>query len=153
MATSKPIFCACCNTLITAPQFHNGKAYGYTCITKIVPSFKRTRDNGLWIAADSVTHEQDGVFVVSTAIVNGYKFQDKVLLCRKTFNATGEVVPTQVGRIQNGMLKVAKHKNGTDNLWRTTEVFTKRDSKGKLYPVSVVKHLAKDNEQIVLSVF
>lgn len=153
MATSKPIFCACCNTLITAPQFHNGKAYGYTCITKVVPSFKRTKDNGLWVKADSVEHVRDGAFVISTAIVDGYKFQDKTLVCQKTFKETGELSPTKLGRIQNGMLKVAKYKNGSDCLWRSLDVITVRDSKGKLQPVEVVKYLVKDNTRITIAKF
>lgn len=33
--------CECCGSDITAPQFHNGKMYGYTCITKVAPKQKK----------------------------------------------------------------------------------------------------------------
>lgn len=33
--------CECCGADITAPQFHNGKMYGYTCITKVAPKQKK----------------------------------------------------------------------------------------------------------------
>lgn len=33
--------CECCGSDITAPQFYNGKMYGYTCITKVAPRQKR----------------------------------------------------------------------------------------------------------------
>lgn len=38
------IRCACCQAEITAPQFHNGKPYGWTCIHKVAPGKKRTKD-------------------------------------------------------------------------------------------------------------
>lgn len=31
----KSLNCFCCGAEITAPQYFNGKAYGYTCITKV----------------------------------------------------------------------------------------------------------------------
>lgn len=43
--------CTCCQAEITMPQFYNGFPYGYTCITKIDPKFKRTKTT--WIACDS----------------------------------------------------------------------------------------------------
>lgn len=154
MAASKATFCACCQTLITAPQFHNGKAYGYTCITKIVPSFKRKRDNGLWIAADSVTHEREGVmWVKSTAVVDGYKFTTRNPIDRVVFNRTGEIVPNIDSDIQNGMLRVSKYKNGASPIWNSLDVITDRDSKGKLYPVKVVKYLPSANKQVDLATF
>lgn len=35
--------CYCCGAEITVPQFHNGKAYGWTCILKVAPGFRRTK--------------------------------------------------------------------------------------------------------------
>lgn len=29
--------CTCCGSDVTAPQFFNGKIYGYTCINKVAP--------------------------------------------------------------------------------------------------------------------
>lgn len=37
------LFCNCCGTEISNPQFYNGFAYGYTCIKKVAPSFKRKK--------------------------------------------------------------------------------------------------------------
>jgi hypothetical protein len=37
------IRCTCCQSELTAPQFYNGFPYGYTCITKVDPSYKRTK--------------------------------------------------------------------------------------------------------------
>ena len=154
MSISKATFCACCQTLITAPQFYNGKAYGYTCITKVVPTFKRKRDSGLWIAADSVTHEREGaMWVKSTAVVDGYKFTATRPIDRGVFNRTGEIVPNADSDIQNGMLRVAKNKNGSNTIWNSLDVITDRDSKGKLFPVKVVKYLLAANKQVDLATF
>ncbi len=47
--------CSCCDADITAPQFYKGKAYGWSCVTKVSGrGFKRVRDSGYWIKADSV---------------------------------------------------------------------------------------------------
>ena len=41
----KTCTCSCCGADINAPQFFNGKAYGYTCVTKVAPkNFKRTKE-------------------------------------------------------------------------------------------------------------
>lgn len=37
------IRCTCCQAELTAPQFYNGNPYGYTCIKKVDPSYKRTK--------------------------------------------------------------------------------------------------------------
>jgi hypothetical protein len=46
--------CACCGADITAPQFHNGKAYGWTCIKKVNPQAKQVKNSGVWVKADSL---------------------------------------------------------------------------------------------------
>lgn len=35
--------CHCCGSEITSPQLYDGNVYGYTCIKKVSPNFKRTR--------------------------------------------------------------------------------------------------------------
>lgn len=35
--------CHCCGADITAPQFHNGLMYGYTCITKVAPRQRKNK--------------------------------------------------------------------------------------------------------------
>lgn len=37
------IRCTCCQAELTAPQFYNGLPYGFTCIKKVDPAFKRTK--------------------------------------------------------------------------------------------------------------
>lgn len=34
----KTLYCACCGSEVTCPQFFDGKIYGYSCITKVDPS-------------------------------------------------------------------------------------------------------------------
>lgn len=38
------IICHCCTAELTMPQFHNGKPYGWTCIHKVAPGKKRSKD-------------------------------------------------------------------------------------------------------------
>ena len=35
--------CFCCGSEITSPQIFDGNIYGYTCIKKVSPNYKRTR--------------------------------------------------------------------------------------------------------------
>jgi hypothetical protein len=43
MTKTTSIRCTCCQTELTAPQFHNGNPYGWTCIKKVDPSHKQTK--------------------------------------------------------------------------------------------------------------
>lgn len=45
--TVKPVIirCTCCQSEVTMPQFYNGHPYGYVCIRKIDPAYKRTKVN------------------------------------------------------------------------------------------------------------
>lgn len=45
--------CFCCGADITAPQFYKGRAYGYTCITKVSDQ-KRTKAGRLCYVACTV---------------------------------------------------------------------------------------------------
>ncbi len=35
--------CHCCGADITAPQFHEGKAYGWSCINRVAPGKRRRK--------------------------------------------------------------------------------------------------------------
>jgi len=50
---NKILNCFCCGAEITAPQFYKGRAYGWTCITKVSDQ-KRTRTKDVWIPVDSI---------------------------------------------------------------------------------------------------
>lgn len=39
----KILTCTCCGAEITAPQFFNGKPYGWTCIKKVNPAAKQVK--------------------------------------------------------------------------------------------------------------
>lgn len=39
--------CSCCGSDITAPQFYKGQMYGYTCITKVAPRYKKIKSDEL----------------------------------------------------------------------------------------------------------
>lgn len=59
MAAPKILTCTCCGAEITAPQFFNGKPYGWTCIKKVNPAAKQVK-------VVYVTVEVSGVFAYST---------------------------------------------------------------------------------------
>jgi hypothetical protein len=44
------LHCVCCGSEVTAPQFFEGKVYGYTCIKKVSPQ-KRTKTE--WVSVDT----------------------------------------------------------------------------------------------------
>lgn len=39
------VTCTCCQAEITAPQYYNGKPYGYSCVKKVSPNFKRKKND------------------------------------------------------------------------------------------------------------
>ena len=43
------IFCSLCGEELTAPKFHNGKPYGYSCFAKITG--KKSRDKRQFVSA------------------------------------------------------------------------------------------------------
>lgn len=103
--------CACCGADITAPQFYKGKAYGYTCITKVSPQ-KRVKDPGLWIKPDSVTitMEEGKATGKAVCIFRGIKFVTSIYQS----NEGEHWGPCFKG----GLLLLAKYKNGTKPAWR-----------------------------------
>ena len=53
------IRCTCCQAEITAPQFYNGNPYGYTCIKKVDPAYKRTKTVYVAVEAYKVVSDAD----------------------------------------------------------------------------------------------
>ena len=49
------MFCKCtsCGELLTKPYFYNGGAYGFTCIKKVNPSFKKSTKKTFFVKADT----------------------------------------------------------------------------------------------------
>lgn len=77
MKNANQATCSCCGADINAPQFYKGKAYGYTCIKKVDPSFKRKTKTGIWIKPDSVEivqREGRALWDVSV-VVKGIRFK------------------------------------------------------------------------------
>lgn len=66
---SNSIRCTCCQALLTAPQFHNGYAYGWTCIKKVDPSFKQTKT--VYVACEAFKVVQAGQRSVVNVKING----------------------------------------------------------------------------------
>jgi hypothetical protein len=110
----KQLICFCCGTEITSPQFFNGKAYGYTCITK-VSNQKRIKDSGLWVAADSV-ELVDGLWAIFT--VQGIAFK---LMYGVTANGS-KVVNNGLGCLDRPMVKLAMFKNGKQPIHKSDKV-------------------------------
>ena len=89
--------CFCCGADITAPQFFKGRAYGWTCITKVSDQ-KRTRSKDVWIKADTMTTEViDAKTIKIIATVNGVRYTDTAKYGR---GFTAVMMP------ESGMVKV-----------------------------------------------
>ena len=133
--------CYCCGAEITAPQFHNGHAYGWSCILKVSPKQKRTKNNGLWIQADSVEVLGDNTSTrayIKATFKNGKSV--KVAFYGVVDPDTGYI---KQGKHQpyitdDGMVKVAKYSNGTGRIYRSIIINQSRDEKRKLYVTDVI---------------
>lgn len=49
--------CHLCGEIITCTYQFNGNVYGYTCITKVNPGTKKSKNKEHWVSADSFTSE------------------------------------------------------------------------------------------------
>jgi len=138
----RTLTCYCCGADITAPQFHEGHAYGWTCIKKVAPKQKRTRDNGFWIKADNVeviVADKEVLRQKLRATVKGTGFATWFYADPKVFAKTGEYVPQFVGDITlDGLVKIAKYANGSTPLYSHIDIIQERDKKGKLFVADVV---------------
>jgi hypothetical protein len=144
------MFCHCCGADITAPQFYNGEAYGWSCVLKQFPDFKRTRNVGFWVKADSVefTKDTDSNRFTIVAILNGVKFSDSAYIDLDHYNETGEERPMFRKNIKGGLIRISEHNNGKGCLWNGITVNTEMDSKHKTYPVNVESY-GRNNSKVL----
>ncbi len=134
--------CHCCGAAITAPQFYNGKAYGWSCVLKQAPSYKRTRNVGFWVKADTVTFTKDDSsnrFKV-TATLNGTAFTEFAYVDLEHYKETSQERPVLKKNIRDGLIRISESNNGSNCIWKQTHVKTKLDSKNKLQPVAIESH-------------
>lgn len=54
----KPITCHRCGEHLTAPYFHEGHAYGYSCIKIVNPTVKGKKIKEHWVIADNHNLDQ-----------------------------------------------------------------------------------------------
>lgn len=54
------IVCHRCGEVITAPYFHEGKPYGYSCIKIVNPTVKKNKRKEHWVIADSHNYNPAG---------------------------------------------------------------------------------------------
>lgn len=73
MAAPKIMTCFCCGAEITAPQFHNGKAYGWTCIKKVVPSQKQSKTKFVAVELVGVLEYRTNTDITAKALAEGIR--------------------------------------------------------------------------------
>lgn len=49
--------CALCGEELTCPIEYKGLVYGYSCIKKVNPNYKKQKDKTYWVEADNFTIE------------------------------------------------------------------------------------------------
>jgi hypothetical protein len=54
------VLCHRCGEVITAPYFHEGKPYGYSCIKIVNPTIKKKQSKEHWVIADSHNYNPAG---------------------------------------------------------------------------------------------
>ena len=122
---AKVFSCACCGSDVTAPYFHKGMVYGYTCIKKVNPSTKKAKDSGLWVSVDSVSIGKVEGFqkVKATAKIGDFSF------CEVGY---GDLENNSLKVIMIGakMMKVSEYKNGTNGIWKNYTITQKIDQYG-----------------------
>ena len=94
------IRCTCCQTELTAPQFHNGNPYGYTCIKKVDPARKKSKV--VYVECEAFKVVQAGQRNIVNVKVGGKWVQ---IVCYGDINSQ-----TTTTYMQDGVLYVAKGK-------------------------------------------
>lgn len=144
------IKCHCCGADITAPQFFNGKPYGWSCVLKQSDKYKRTRNTGFWITADEITFKKDvssNRFII-TATIGGECFSEYAYIDLEHYKKTGQEQPKLAKNIQGGLVRIATNNNGSDVLWKLTTVETAKDGKHKPYPIAIEVYSRKGTKKI-----
>lgn len=77
--------CTCCGAFITAPQFHNGKAYGWSCIKKVNPAAKQSKVK--FVAVEVVKNNGVNYYGGLDLVI---KYDNKVKAVRLTKNMAVE---------------------------------------------------------------
>ena len=134
--------CYCCGADITVPQFNKGHAYGWSCIKKVAPKQKRTKDAGLWLKADRVwveAVEKGSLRQQIKASIGGVTFAVWFYANPKIYAETGEYVPSysSVGITLDGYIRFAKFANGSGNIFKHVRIDQKRDGNRNLYPTKI----------------
>lgn len=129
---SKVYSCSCCGSDVTVPYFFKGGVYGYTCIKKVDPKAKRTKDNGLWIAYQEliITQRPNANVFDFAVICNGKKFD-------VGFSYSDDA--SRIAGLASGskLFRIAQYANGTNPVFKSPVINTTTDSKGNPYVVSV----------------
>ena len=138
----KAILCTCCGAELTAPQFHNGHPYGYTCVQRF--NVKPFKDTGLWVVADKIEEFVDEK--TGTKKVRAYLGKRKFV---EAFfkRVTKEGLVEDTNFIKGGLIKVAQYKSGAKSIWKRLEVIKKYLPNGKVSPVSILDEI--NNETIL----
>lgn len=68
------IHCNRCGEEITAPYWHDGKPYGWSCIRIVNPKAKKNKDKQHWVIADSSDLMPNAGKQFATAIYLGKKY-------------------------------------------------------------------------------
>lgn len=80
--------CHLCGEIITCPYQFNGNVYGYTCITKVNPGTKKSKNKENWVSADSFTSEllDNGNLRIIAAYTGNYYKSHKFIDFHSTTN-------------------------------------------------------------------
>ena len=87
--------CSLCGEELTAPQVYNGFMYGYTCVKKINPNYKKPKTPQFFALADSFQVEELNQYQTKViAFIKGIKFLGWIT---KRTNIIGNILTTNEG--------------------------------------------------------
>jgi len=87
--------CSLCGEELTAPQVYNGLMYGYTCVKRINPNYKKPKNPQFFVLADSFEVEELNQYQTKvTAFIKGVKFLGWIT---KRTNIIGNILTTNEG--------------------------------------------------------
>lgn len=80
LPTRNKISCRCslCGELLTCPIEFEGNIYGWSCIMKVNPSARKSKEKVLWVEALG--------YAIEPIINNYYTLEDKAFLVKATLN-------------------------------------------------------------------
>lgn len=96
--------CACCFSDVTSPHFFNGAVYGYSCIKRVNPKYKKPKEIGLLVKADEISVEK------RIAVINGIEFN------------IGFLFKPMADYEKCGYIKIAEYSNGTKPIYKESKV-------------------------------